>query len=75
MAERLINRDFYEAIVHFDESDQAKEYYYQTMDTLTEARRKDIRASKHLKPPEPRVCLTTALNCPSREKTQQKEVK
>lgn len=36
MANTLINRDFYEAIVHFNESDEAKELYYRVMDTETE---------------------------------------
>ena len=30
---QLINRDFYEAILRFEESDEAQEYYYQVMDT------------------------------------------
>ena len=33
MAHSLINREFYEAIVRFDESDEAKETYYRVMDT------------------------------------------
>ena len=33
MAHKLINRDFYEAIIHFDESEDAQEYYYQVMNT------------------------------------------
>lgn len=33
MAKRLIDKAFYEAICRFDESDEAKEYYYQVMDT------------------------------------------
>ena len=36
MANPLLNRDFYEAIVHFNESDEAKELYYRVMDTETE---------------------------------------
>lgn len=33
----LIDRAFYEAITHFDESDKAKETYYRIMDTVTES--------------------------------------
>lgn len=36
MAHQLINGAFYDAIIHFDESDEAKEYYYKIMDTETE---------------------------------------
>ncbi len=45
MANHLINRDFYDAIIRFDESDEAKEYYYRIMDTVTEknGRRDSIR--------------------------------
>ena len=35
MAHKLINREFYEAILHFDESGEAQDYYYQVMDTET----------------------------------------
>lgn len=35
MAENYINRELYDAIVHFDESDEAKDYYYDTMDRKT----------------------------------------
>ena len=42
MAHPLINREFYEAILHFEESDGAQEYYYRVMDTEVESRgRKD----------------------------------
>ncbi len=42
MAHPLINREFYEAILHFEESDRAQEYYYRVMDTEVESRgRKD----------------------------------
>ena len=33
MAYSLINRDFYEAIVHFEDSEEAQDYYYKVMDT------------------------------------------
>ena len=36
MAHPLIDRAFYEAIVDFERSDQAKEYYYKVMDTVVE---------------------------------------
>ena len=36
MANPLINRAFYDAIVHFEESDEAKDYYYKVMDTMLE---------------------------------------
>ena len=36
MAHPLIDRTFYEAIVNFERSDQAKEYYYKVMDTVVE---------------------------------------
>jgi len=35
MALQIINRAFYDAICRFDESDEAKEYYYNVMDTKT----------------------------------------
>ena len=42
MAHPLINREFYEAILHFEESDRAQEYFYRVMDTEVESRgRKD----------------------------------
>ena len=33
MAQSLIDRRFYEAILHFEESDEAQDIYYNTMDT------------------------------------------
>ena len=33
MAHPLINRAFYEAILHFEESEEAQDYYYRIMDT------------------------------------------
>ena len=36
MAHPLINRDLYEAIVRFDESEEARDYYYKVMETVTE---------------------------------------
>ena len=36
MAHPLINRAFYEAILHFDESEDAQNLYYKTMDTVVE---------------------------------------
>ena len=33
MAHPLIDRAFYEAITHFDESEEAQDYYYRIMDT------------------------------------------
>ena len=38
MANQLINRAFYDAIVHFEESEEAQDYYYQIMDTVTESK-------------------------------------
>ena len=35
MPQRLINRKFYEAIIHFDENEKAQDYYYQVMNTHT----------------------------------------
>ena len=35
MAHPLINRGFYDAIIHFDESEEAQDYYYKVMDTET----------------------------------------
>ena len=35
MAGRLIDKAFFDAICRFDESDDAKEYYYKVMDTKT----------------------------------------
>ena len=36
MAHPWINRELYEAILHFEESDAAQEYYYRVMDTEVE---------------------------------------
>lgn len=36
MAHPLINRAFYEAILHFEESEEAQDYYYRIMDTKVE---------------------------------------
>ncbi|MBQ6927637.1 MAG: hypothetical protein IJQ36_04935 [Oscillospiraceae bacterium] len=45
MPHPLIDRAFYEAITHFDESDKAQETYYRIMDTVTETggRRDTVR--------------------------------
>ena len=45
MPHPLIDRAFYEAIIHFDESDKAQETYYRIMDTVTESggRRDTVR--------------------------------
>jgi hypothetical protein len=40
MAHSLIDHAFYEAIVHFDESEEAQDYYYKIMDTETESQGK-----------------------------------
>ena len=32
----LINKEFYDAIVHFEESEKAQDYYYKVMDTVIE---------------------------------------
>ena len=37
------NREFYDAIVHFTESEEAQEYYYRAMDTKTGKKRADGR--------------------------------
>lgn len=36
MAHPLINRAFYDAITHFEESEEAQEYYYKIMDSTVE---------------------------------------
>lgn len=36
MAFSLINRDFYDAIIDFEKSTEAQDYYYQVMDTVIE---------------------------------------
>ena len=36
MAHPLIDRAFYEAILHFEESEEAQDYYYRIMDTKVE---------------------------------------
>ena len=36
MAHPLINGDFYNAILHFEESDEAQEYYYKVMNSVVE---------------------------------------
>lgn len=38
MAHPLINREFYEAILRFEESEEAQETYYRTMDATVERR-------------------------------------
>ncbi len=45
MAHPLINRAFYDAITHFDESEDAQALYYDTMDTVVEkdGRRDTVR--------------------------------
>ena len=48
MAHSLINRDFYDAIVHFDDSDMAKEYYYRIMGTETERYGKPCTVRKQI---------------------------
>jgi hypothetical protein len=40
MAHSLIDHAFYEAIVHFDESEEAQDYYYKIMDTETDSQGK-----------------------------------
>ena len=35
MAGKKIDRQFYDAILHFEESEEAQDYYYQVMDELT----------------------------------------
>ncbi len=40
MAHSLIDRRFYDAIVEFDHSEEAREYYYHVMDTEVECRGK-----------------------------------
>ena len=32
----LINKELYDAIVHFEESEKAQDYYYKVMDTVIE---------------------------------------
>lgn len=47
---QLINRAFYDAIVNFDESEEAQDYYYKIMDTETEKRgRKDTIRNRILR--------------------------
>ena len=36
MSGDLINKDFYDAIIRFDEDEQAQEYYYRIMDSQTD---------------------------------------
>ena len=36
MAHPLINKEFYDAILHFEESEEAQDYYYKIMDTAVE---------------------------------------
>ena len=38
MSKHLIDRAFYDAIIHFDESEKAQEYYYKIMDSQAETR-------------------------------------
>ena len=41
MLKHLINKDFYEAIIQFNERDEAKELFYKVMSSPTSARGKD----------------------------------
>lgn len=41
MAYSLINRDFYDAVVNFEKSTEAQDYYYQVMDTVVERNGKE----------------------------------
>ena len=43
MAQQYINRDFYNAIIHFDEGEEYQDYYYKIMDTETGRVGKDGR--------------------------------
>ena len=36
MAHPFVNRAFYEAILHFEESEEAQDYYYRVMDSVVE---------------------------------------
>ena len=57
MAHPLINREFYEAILHFEESDRAQEYFYRVMDTEVESRgRKDTVRNQILRAYAMLVC-------------------
>ena len=35
MAIKLINRDFYDAIIHFEDNEESQDYYYKVMDSKT----------------------------------------
>ena len=35
MVRQLINKEFYEAVIHFEDSEEAREFYYRIMDTKT----------------------------------------
>ena len=41
MAKSFINRDLYDALINFETSDEAKEFYYKTMDEATDKEKKD----------------------------------
>ncbi len=41
LADEINPKTFYESIVHFDDSDESKDYYYKAMDTLTGRTNKD----------------------------------
>lgn len=41
MANHLINKALYDAILHFDESEEAQEYYYMIMNVETPRKKKD----------------------------------
>lgn len=41
MAKSFINKELYDALINFETSDEAKEYYYKTMDEITDKEKKD----------------------------------
>lgn len=46
MAHSLINKEFYDAILQFNRSEKARDYYYKIMDTETGKTRKDGKPEK-----------------------------
>ena len=41
MANKYIDKRFYDALVNFGKSDEARDYYYKVMDEMTEKEKKE----------------------------------
>ena len=52
MAHTLIDRKFYDAVTNFEKSEEARDYYYRIMDTVTERDGRPPVFRKHRAGPE-----------------------